>query len=98
MPGLLPSSGLHERFKTRVSGWKLLPGISPVASVPGYSLCSLSLDYASPPIAFHLRFLHGSLPVCLLNRLQFGLCVWHVRIRVCSVFGGLVYENGGLGI
>ena len=71
-----------------------------MASVPGYSLRSLSLDYASPPIAFHFRFLHGSLPVCFLNRLQFGLFVWHVRIGVCSVFenGGLVYENGGLGI
>jgi hypothetical protein len=49
-----------------------------VASVPGYSLASLSVDYASPPIAFQLRFLHGSLPVCLLHRLQFGLCVWHM--------------------
>ena len=71
-----------ERLKKRVIGWKFLPGTSPVASVPGYSLRSLSLDYASPPIAFHLRFLHCSLPVCLLNRLQFGLCVWHIRIGV----------------
>ena len=57
------------RLKKRVNWWKFLPGTRPVASVPGYSLRSLSLDYASPTIAFHLRFLHCSLPVCLLNRL-----------------------------
>ena len=45
-----------ERLKKRVIGWKFLPGTRPVASVPGYSLRSLSLDHASPPIAFHLHF------------------------------------------
>ena len=38
-----------ERLKKRVIGWKFLPGTSPVASVLGYSLRSLSLD--SPPIS-----------------------------------------------
>jgi hypothetical protein len=80
-----------ERLKKRVIGWKFLPGTSPVASVPGYSLRSLSLGYASPPIALHLRFLHCSLPVCLID---------YSLVCVCVVFenGGLLYENGGLGI
>jgi hypothetical protein len=88
-----------ERLKKRVIGWKFLPGTSPVASVPGYSLRSLSLDYASPPIAFHLRFLHCSLPVCLPNRLQFGLCVWHMRIVVVGYLRmGVWYMRMGVWI
>ena len=96
-----------ERLKKRVIGWKFLPGTSPVASVPGYSLRSLSLDYASPPIAFHLRFctVHCR-SVCLIDYSLVCVCgtcesgfvaylrmgVWYMRMGVW------VYENGGLGI
>ena len=81
-----------ERLKKRVIGWKFLPGTRPVASVPGYSLRSLSLDHASPPIAFHLHFfLYCPLPVCLLKGIwQYFFLLFHCK-ELLKLYVNLLY-------
>jgi hypothetical protein len=90
-----------ERLKKRVIGWKFLPGTSPVASVPGYSLRSLSLDYASHLSLFTCVFytVHCR-SVCLIDYVYSlvcvcGTCEWGFGYMRMGVW---VYENAGLGI